>query len=42
MSRPGKPTDNLLIESFNRKFHEECLSVSLFLDMEYVMHKIKA
>ena len=26
-SRPGKPTDNMLIESFNDRFRDECLNV---------------
>ncbi len=29
-SRPGKPTDNLYIESFNGKFSDECLWVNWF------------
>ena len=30
-SRPGKPTDNPFVESFNGKFRDECLSVNRFL-----------
>jgi len=30
-SRPGKPTDNAFIESFNDKLREECLNASWFL-----------
>lgn len=30
-SRPGKPTDNPFIESFNRSFRDECLNVNWFL-----------
>ena len=30
-SRPGKPTDNAFIESFNGKLREECLNASWFL-----------
>jgi putative transposase len=26
LSRPGKPTDNAFIESFNGKFRQECLN----------------
>lgn len=26
--RPGKPTDNLYVESFNGKFRDECLSAN--------------
>ena len=29
-SRPGKPTDNCFIESFNRVFREECLNENYF------------
>ena len=29
-SRPGKPTDNAYIESFNGSFREECLNVDWF------------
>lgn len=41
-SRPGKPTDNPYIESFNGKFRDECLSVNWFLDMEDARQKIEA
>ena len=33
-SRPGKPTDNALIESFNGSFRAECLNASSFLSVE--------
>ena len=33
-SRPGKPTDNAIIESFNGKFREECLDQHWFLSLE--------
>jgi transposase InsO family protein len=33
-SRPGKPTDNCYIESFNRSFRDECLNVHWFLSLE--------
>jgi len=29
-SRPGKPTDNPFIESFNGSFRDECLNVNWF------------
>ena len=32
-SRPGKPTDNAFIESFNGKFREECLNEHWFLSL---------
>lgn len=33
-SRPGKPTDNALIESFNGKFRQECLNQHWFPSLE--------
>jgi putative transposase len=30
-SRPGKPTDNAYIDSFNGSFRDECLSIHWFL-----------
>ena len=30
-SRPGKPTDNAVIESFNGRFRQECLNENWFL-----------
>ena len=41
-SRPGKPTDNAYIESFNGKFREECLSTNWFLTLEDAKAKIEA
>lgn len=41
-SRPGKPTDNAFIESFNGKFREECLSTNWFLTLEDAKAKIEA
>jgi len=32
-SRPGKPTDNALIESFNGSFRDACLNVNWFLSL---------
>ena len=40
-SRPGKPTDNAVIESFNGKFREECLNQSWFLSLEEAKYKIE-
>lgn len=40
-SRPGKPTDNPYVESFNGKFRDECLSVNWFLSMEDAEEKIE-
>lgn len=39
-SRPGKPTDNPYVESFNGKLRDECLSVHWFLSMEDATQKI--
>ena len=39
-SRPGKPTDNAYIESFNGKFRDECLNVNWFLSLEDAQEKI--
>ena len=40
-SRPGTPTDNPYIESFNGKFRDECLSLNWFLSLEDAMEKIE-
>ena len=39
-SRPGKPTDNAFIESFNGSFRDECLNVNWFLSLEDAREKI--
>jgi len=39
--RPGKPTDNALIEAFNGRFREECLNESWFLSLEDAREKIE-
>ncbi len=31
--RPGKPTDNCFIESFNGRFRDECLDANLFTSL---------
>jgi putative transposase len=33
-SRPGKPTDNAYVESFNGSLRDECLNVNWFLSLE--------
>ena len=33
-SRPGKPTDNAMIEAFNARLRAECLNESWFLSLE--------
>ncbi len=40
--RPGKPTDNGLIESFNGRFRQECLNESWFLSLEDAREKTEA
>ena len=39
-SRPGKPTDNAHIESFNGSFRDECLNVNWFMSLEDARLKI--
>jgi len=39
-SRPGKPTDNPYIESFNGSFRDECLNTNWFLSIEDAREKI--
>lgn len=41
-SRPGKPTDNAFIESFNGSFRQECLNQHWFLCLEDARTKIEA
>jgi len=40
-SRPGKPTDNALIESFNGSFRDECLNTHWFLSVDDARKKIE-
>jgi putative transposase len=40
-SRPGKPTDNAFIESFNGKFRAECLNAHWFLTLEDAREKME-
>jgi putative transposase len=40
-SRPGKPTDNAYIESFNARFRLECLNEHWFLSLEDAQDKIE-
>ena len=40
-SRPGRPTDNPHIESFNGSFRDECLNVSWFMSLEDAREKIE-
>lgn len=41
-SRPGKPTDNALVESFNARFRQECLNQHWFLSLPDAQEKIDA
>lgn len=41
-SRPGKPTDNGLVESFNGRLRDECLDTHWFLSLEDARTKIEA
>jgi len=41
-SRPGKPTDNAYIESFNGKLREECLNQHWFLSIKDAQAKLEA
>lgn len=41
-SRPGKPTDNAKIESFNGRIRQECLNLHWFLSLDDAKEKIEA
>ena len=41
-SRPGKPTDNAYIESFNGRLRQECLNTHWFLSLEDACSRIEA
>ena len=41
-SRPGKPTDNAFIESFNGKLRQECLNQHWFLSLEDAQDVLQA
>jgi putative transposase len=40
-SRPGKPTDDAHIESFNASFRDECLNTNWFMSLEDAQEKIE-
>jgi putative transposase len=42
LSRPGKPVDNTCIESFNARFHEECLNTHSLESIDEAGTKIDA
>jgi putative transposase len=41
-SRPGKPTDNAFIESFNARVRQECLNQHWFLDLADAKEKVES
>lgn len=41
-SRPGKPTDNPFIESFNGSFRDECLNTHWFMSLDDARQKIES
>lgn len=41
-SRPGKPTDNAFVESFNGRLRDECLNTNWFLSLADARAKIEA
>jgi len=41
-SRPGKPTDNAYVESFNGRLRDECLNTHWFLSLDDARVKIEA
>lgn len=41
-SRPGKPTDNAFIESFNGSLRDECLNMHWFTDLTDASNKLQA
>ena len=41
-SRPGKPTDNAFVETFNGTFRAECLDTHWFADLKEAKHLIES
>ena len=41
-TRPGKPTDNAFIESFNSRFRQECLNENWFLSVADAQEKVES
>ena len=41
-SRPGKPTDNAFVETFNGSLRDECLNLHWFESLADAQHKIEA
>jgi putative transposase len=42
LSRPGKPTDNAMVESFNGRLRQECLNQHWFMSLDDAKAKIEA
>jgi putative transposase len=40
LSRPGKPSDNALVEAFNSRFRQECLNQHWFMSLEDAKTKL--
>ena len=40
-SRPGKPTDNAIVEAFNGRLRAECLNENWFLSLDDAKEKIE-
>lgn len=41
-SRPGKPTDNAIIEAFNGRLRAECLNAHWFMTLSDAKEKLEA
>ncbi len=41
-SRPGKPTENAFVESFNGRLRDECVNTNWFLSLAGARAKIEA
>jgi putative transposase len=41
-SRPGRPSDNALVEAFNSRFRQECLNQHWFMSLEDAREKLAA
>ena len=41
-SRPGKPTDNAIVESFHGRFRQECLNAHWFMSLADAQEKVDA
>ncbi len=41
-SRPGKPKDNVMVESFNGRLRQECLNEHWFMNLQDARNKIEA